>query len=219
MYLILNEPTSFALSIYLKNVFIMKKLNIQISILCLLLSLNFVKADHRIDLRIISSNSYVFIIQLSDIKYDTQCLLLNQQGVVIYKEDIASADSYRRSLNLMELPDGTYELKIEDDYKIETITLIKNNGKVAAANQVKTIAFKPQIVLKDTQLNVSLLALNNEKLTISIIDENQNIISEKKLSGSMNLGQSYDLSQLNSGNYTIQLYTNGKVYDKLITLN
>ena len=219
MYLILNEPTSFALSIYLKNVFIMKKLNIQISILCLLLSLNFVKADHRIDLRIISSNSYVFIIQLSDIKYDTQCLLLNQQGVVIYKEDIASADSYRRSLNLMELPDGTYELKIEDDYKIETITLIKNNGKVAAANQVKTIAFKPQIVLKDTQLNVSLLALNNEKFTISIIDENQNIISEKKLSGSMNLGQSYDLSQLNSGNYTIQLYTNGKVYDKLITLN
>jgi|TARA_B110000967_G_scaffold206349_1_gene252840 hypothetical protein len=197
----------------------MKKLNIQISILCLLLSLNFVKADHRIDLRIISSNSYVFIIQLSDIKYDTQCLLLNQQGVVIYKEDIASADSYRRSLNLMELPDGTYELKIEDDYKIETITLIKNNGKVAAANQVKTIAFKPQIVLKDTQLNVSLLALNNEKLTISIIDENQNIISEKKLSGSMNLGQSYDLSQLNSGNYTIQLYTNGQVYDKLITLN
>ena len=219
MYLILNEPTSFALSIYLKNVFIMKKLNIQISILCLLLSLNFVKADHRIDLRIISSNSYVFIIQLSDIKYDTQCLLLNQQGVVIYKEDIASADSYRRSLNLRELPDGTYELKIEDDYKIETITLIKNNGKVAAANQVKTIAFKPQIVLKDTQLNVSLLALNNEKLTISIIDENQNIISEKKLSGSMNLGQSYDLSQLNSGNYTIQLYTNGQVYDKLITLN
>ena len=219
MYLILNEPTSFALSIYLKNVFIMKKLNIQISILCLLLSLNFVKADHRIDLRIISSNSYVFIIQLSDIKYDTQCLLLNQQGVVIYKEDIASADSYRRSLNLMELPDGTYELKIEDDYKIETITLIKNNGKVAAANQVKTITFKPQIVLKDTQLNVSLLALNNEKLTISIIDENQNIISEKKLSGSMNLGQSYDLSQLNSGNYTIQLYTNGQVYDKLITLN
>ena len=184
-----------------------------------MLSLNFVKADHRIDLRIISSNSYVFIIQLSDIKYDTQCLLLNQQGVVIYKEDIASADSYRRSLNLMELPDGTYELKIEDDYKIETITLIKNNGKVAAANQVKTIAFKPQIVLKDTQLNVSLLALNNEKLTISIIDENQNIISEKKLSGSMNLGQSYDLSQLNSGNYTIQLYTNGQVYDKLITLN
>jgi len=71
----------------------MKKLNIQISILCLLLSLNFVKADHRIDLRIISSNSYSFIIQLSDIKYDTKCLLLNQQGAAIYKEDIASADS------------------------------------------------------------------------------------------------------------------------------
>ena len=219
MSLILNEPTSFALSIYLKNGFIMKKLNIQISILCLLLSLNFVKADHRIDLRIISSNSYSFIIQLSDIKYDTKCLLLSQQGVVIYKENIASADSYRRSLNLMELPDGTYELKIEDDYKIETITLIKNNDKVAAASQVKTIAFKPQIVLKDTQLNVSLLALNNEKLTISIVDNENNTLSEKKLSGSVNLGQSYDLSQLNPGHYTVQLYTNSKVYNKLITLN
>lgn len=184
-----------------------------------MLSLNFVKADHRIDLKIISSNSYSFIIQLSDIKDDTKCLLLNQQGVVIYKEDIASADSYRRSLNLMELPDGTYELKIEDDYKIETITLIKNNDKVAAANQVKTIAFKPQIVLKDTQLNVSLLALNNEKLTISIIENENNTLSEKKLSGSVNLGQSYDLSQLNPGHYTVHLYTNSKVYNKLITLN
>jgi hypothetical protein len=87
------------------------------------------------------------------------------------------------------------------------------------ANQIKITTFKPQIVLKDTQLNVSLLALNNEKLTVSILDENQNIILEKKLSGSVNLGQSYDLSQLNAGDYTIQLYTNGKVYDKLITLN
>jgi len=119
----------------------------------------------------------------------------------------------------MELPDGTYELKIEDDYKIETITLIKNNNKVAAANQVKTIAFKPQIVLRDTQLNVSLLALNNEKLTISIVDNENNTLSEKKLSGSVNLGQFYDLSQLNPGHYTVQLYKNSKVYNKLITLN
>ena len=73
-------------------------------------------------------------------------------------------------------------------------------------------------MLKDTQLNVSLLALNDEKLAISIIDEEQNIISEKKLSGNINLGQSFDLSQLNSGYYTIQLSANGKIYNKLISL-
>jgi hypothetical protein len=197
----------------------MKNLKINISIISLLLLINFVNADHLIDLRILSSNNSSFIIQLSDIKYDTKCLLKNQQGVILYKEDIARAQIFQRSLNLIELPDGTYELQIEDDYKTETTSLTKSNGKVMAANQIKITTFKPQIVLKDTQLNVSLLALNNEKLTVSILDENQNIISEKKLSGSVNLGQSYDLSQLNAGNYTIQLYTNGKVYDKLITLN
>ena len=197
----------------------MKNLKINISIISLLLLINFVNADHLIDLRILSSNNSSFIIQLLDIKYDTKCLLKNQQGVILYKEDIARAQIFQRSLNLIELPDGTYELQIEDDYKTETTSLTKSNGKVMAANQIKITTFKPQIVLKDTQLNVSLLALNNEKLTVSILDENQNIISEKKLSGSVNLGQSYDLSQLNAGNYTIQLYTNGKVYDKLITLN
>ncbi|MDA7854130.1 hypothetical protein N9A68_00410 [Cyclobacteriaceae bacterium] len=197
----------------------MKNLKINISIISLLLLINFVNADHLIDLRILSSNNSSFIIQLSDIKYDTKCLLKNQQGVILYKEDIARAQIFQRSLNLIELPDGTYELQIEDDYKTETTSLTKSNGKVMTANQIKITTFKPQIVLKDTQLNVSLLALNNEKLTVSILDENQNIISEKKLSGSVNLGQSYDLSQLNAGNYTIQLYTNGKVYDKLITLN
>jgi len=197
----------------------MKNLKINISIISLLLLINFVNADHLIDLRILSSNNSSFIIQLSDIKYDTKCLLKNQQGVILYKEDIARAQIFQRSLNLIELPDGTYELQIEDDYKTETTSLTKSNGKVMAANQIKITTFKPQIVLKDTQLNVSLLALNNEKLTVSILDENQNIISEKKLSGSVNLGQSYDLSQLNAGDYTIQLYTNGKIYDKLIKLN
>jgi hypothetical protein len=197
----------------------MKNLKINISIISLLLLINFVNADHLIDLRILSSNNSSFIIQLSDIKYDTKCLLKNQQGVILYKEDIARAQIFQRSLNLIELPDGTYELQIEDDYKTETTSLTKSNGKVMTANQIKITTFKPQIVLKDTQLNVSLLALNNEKLTVSILDENQNIILEKKLSGSVNLGQSYDLSQLNAGDYTIQLYTNGKVYDKLITLN
>ena len=73
-------------------------------------------------------------------------------------------------------------------------------------------------MLKDTQLNVSLLAVNDEELAISILDEEQNIISEKKLSGGINLGQSYDLSKLNSGYYTVQLSANGKIYNKLISL-
>ena len=47
----------------------MKNLKIRLSIICLLLSINFAQADHLIDLRIISSNNYSFIIQLSDIKY------------------------------------------------------------------------------------------------------------------------------------------------------
>ena len=197
----------------------MKNLKIQLSIICLLLSITFVQADHLIDLRIISSNNSSFIIQLSGIKHDAKCLLLNQQGVVLYQEDIASAEIFQRSLNLIELPDGPYELQIEDDYKTETTSLTKINGKVTSANQIKTTSFKPQIVLKDTQLKVSLLALNNEKLTVSILDENQNIISEKKLSGSVNLSQAYDLSHLNPGHYTVELYTNGKVYNRLITLN
>ena len=196
----------------------MKHLKIQISIIYLLLLVNLTKADHLIDLEIISSNNYSFVIQLSDVKYDTKCLLLNQRGEILYKENIASTDIFQRSLNLTELPDGNYNLRIEDNYKIVTTILTKSKGRVVTTNEDKNTTFKPQIMLKNKQLNVSLLALNNEKLEISIIDEEHNIISEKKLSGSVNLGQSFDLSQLSSGDYTVQLYTNGKIYNKPISL-
>lgn len=196
----------------------MKHLKIQISIIYLLLLVNLTKADHLIDLEIISSNNYSFVIQLTDVKYDTKCLLLNQRGEILYKENIASTDIFQRSLNLTELPDGNYNLRIEDNYKIVTTILTKSKGRVVTSNEDKNTTFKPQIMLKNKQLNVSLLALNNEKLEISIIDEEKNIISEKKLSGSVNLGQSFDLSQLSSGDYTIQLYTNGKIYNKPISL-
>ena len=196
----------------------MKHLKIQISIIYLLLLVNLTKADHLIDLEIISSNNYSFVIQLTDVKYDTKCLLLNQRGEILYKENIASTNIFQRSLNLMELPDGNYKLQIEDNYKIVTTILTKSKGRVVTTNEDKNTTFKPQIMLKNKQLNVTLLALNNEKLEISIIDEEKNIISEKKLSGSVNLGQSFDLSQLSSGDYTIQLYTNGKIYNKPISL-
>ena len=196
----------------------MKNLKIQLSVIYLLLLVSLTKADHYIDLEIISSNNHSFIIQLSDIKYDTKCLLLNKRGEILYKENIESTDAFQRSLNLTELPDDTYEVRIEDEYKTVTTFLTKSNGRVIQSNENKNIAFKPQIILRDTQLNVSLLALNDEKLAISIIDEEQNIISEKKLSGSINLGQSFDLSQLNPGYYTVQLSTNGKIYNKPISL-
>tara|TARA_A100000164_G_C21868133_1_gene753654 strand:+ start:465 stop:1058 length:594 start_codon:yes stop_codon:yes gene_type:complete len=196
----------------------MKHLKIQISIIYLLLLVNLTKADHLIDLEIISSNNYSFVIQLTDVKYDTKCLLLNQRGEILYKENIASTDIFQRSLNLTELPDGNYKLRIEDNYKIVTTILTKSKGRVVTSNEDKNTTFKPQIMLKNKQLIVSLLALNNEKLEISIIDEEHNIISEKKLSGSVNLGQSFDLSQLSSGDYTVQLYTNGKIYNKPISL-
>ncbi len=196
----------------------MKNLKLLLSIIYLLLFVNLTKADHFIDLEIISSNNHSFIIQLSDIKYDTKCLLLNQRGEILYKENIVSTDAFQRSLNLTELPDGTYEIRIEDEYKTVTTFLSKSKGRVIQSNANKNIAFKPQIMLKDTQLNVSLLAVNDEELAISILDEEQNIISEKKLSGGINLGQSYDLSKLNSGYYTVQLSANGKIYNKLISL-
>tara|TARA_Y100001980_G_C14336118_1_gene151841 strand:- start:250 stop:435 length:186 start_codon:yes stop_codon:yes gene_type:complete len=60
--------------------------------------------------------------------------------------------------------------------------------------------------------------VNDEELAISILDEEQNIILEKKLPGSINLGKSYDLFKLNSGYYTVQLSTNGTIYNKLISL-
>ena len=49
----------------------MKNLKLQLSIIYFLLFVNLTKADHFIDLEIISSNNHSFIIQLSDIKYDT----------------------------------------------------------------------------------------------------------------------------------------------------
>ena len=212
------QPNNFVFIFIHTKDFRMKNLKLQLSIIYFLLFVNLTKADHFIDLEIISSNNHSFIIQLSDIKYDTKCLLLNQKGEILYKENIVSTDAFQRSLNLTELPDGTYEIRIEDEYKTVTTFLSKSKGGVIQSNANKNIAFKPQIMLKDTQLNVSLLAVNDEELAISILDEEQNIISEKKLSGSINLGQSYDLSKLNSGYYTVQLSTNGKIYNKLISL-
>ena len=66
----------------------MKNLKINISIISLLLLINFVNADHLIDLRILSSNNSSFIIQLSDIKYPE---------VEAAEETVAGAERMKKS--------------------------------------------------------------------------------------------------------------------------
>ena len=92
MRYMLYQPNNFVITFNHKMILKMKNLKTQLSILYLLLLVNLTKADNFIDLKIISSNNHSFIIQLSDIKYDTKCLLLNQRGEILYKENIANTD-------------------------------------------------------------------------------------------------------------------------------
>ena len=190
-----------------------------ILLLTMMLPLGTVKADLLIPFKIKPLKKNSFVVQVTSIDYKSTCYLKDGNNHILYQENIETGQPYERSFNLIELPDGKYEMVIDDVFKTRITHINKIQGVVIANDEIIETTYKPQVIMKEERLTVSLLALKKESLNIELYDANDVLIFKDTLSGSQNLGKKFDLSQLTAGVYKISLITPKNAYLEYITLN
>ena len=79
-------------------------------------------------------------------------------------------------------------------------------------NEIEVVYFKP-IVRRDNDLIfISKIALKNESLTISLIDDSENVLYNETIAGTATLGKVLNVKELKKGSYKLVLSSDNRFF-------
>ena len=157
----------------------------------------------------------LFIDKLSVDLTNTLIYLRDENGGVLYKENLSDGKEYKKLFDLTALPEGNYLLEIEDGVKTKSYPLKITASDLQIDYLRQTDSYKPQFITQDhNKVGVSLFNVNEKEVELSIYDNNSLLVFTETIDGDMILQRKYDLSELIPGNYTMTLKVDKKVFSQ-----
>lgn len=158
-----------------------------------------------------------FELTLTNLNDNTQLVMKNKNGQVLYEETIANKESYYKAFNAELLTEGNYYVSVEDAVSVKTVLIALENGKLEFDPTKIVDRFKPMIMTKGSILYVNYFSPDKSPLAVSIYDKNGQLVYEEELTGKTTMGKGFDFSKSPKGEYTIALESNGKYYSHQVS--
>ncbi|MCF7559682.1 hypothetical protein L3X39_03460 [Sabulilitoribacter multivorans] len=152
---------------------------------------------------------------LRNVKKGNQLSIIDNHGVVLYKELIERSGIYTKGFDLTSLPDGSYIFELDKDLEINKIPFTVTSNKVEFNKTGEKTIFKPYTRVKGNVVYVTKLALNEEPLKIEIYSRGSNgkeLVFSEKIENTKNIQKAFRLPNLAKSNYKIVYYTDGRTF-------
>jgi hypothetical protein len=140
---------------------------------------------------------------------DISVHVANDQGTVIYQEDIRASTTYGKVYDLSDLEDGVYTFTSDGEI-ITTTKKIQVEGSTAREIS-KEATYKPVFTLKDNLLKVNYFNKGQENIEF-MIEASGNIFHESKGGNDIVYGKMLDVTRMPPGNYYARLKVGNKEY-------
>ncbi len=138
-------------------------------------------------------------------------ILKDAAGFRLLEESLNSQDAQRRKYNLKNLPAGNYTLEIHEDFRITTESISIDNNTIEVTNE--EVTFKPVCSQTQDHWNINLLLLKKDA-DITIYNADDKPVYTAKFRGEQNISKSYDISNLEIGNYKAVIQVDGKSFSE-----
>ena len=145
--------------------------------------------------------------------------IIDDNGVILYKELIQKTGIYTKGFDLTSLPNGEYIFELDKDLEINTIPFTVLSGNVVFNKEEEKLIYKPYIRVKDNLVYVTKLALNKEPLKVDIYfinSSNTELIHSEEIENTKNIQKLYKLTGSEKGNYRIVLQSEDRTFTKNI---
>ena len=175
-------------------------------------------ADHAnlFEAEVVNANS--FRLEINQVAQGVKLKIKDQYGQILYKEQVEANEKYHKVINLSPLPNGDYQLELENATMIQTLP-IKISTHNVVLNQMDVVEiFKPVVRQQESMISISMLNSKRKPLDISIYDTKNRRIHHQKLPNDMVIGQLYNLGNVQPGQYTINMRSGERSFSKSIIL-
>lgn len=148
--------------------------------------------------------------------------IIDDNGIILYKELIQKKGIYTKGFDLTSLPDGSYVFELDKDLEISTIPFSVESSNVVFNKDEEKVIFKPYTRVKDNLVYITKLALNGEPLKVDIYFGNNSsfdyseLVFSDKIENTKNIQKIYKLSGLDKGKYKIVYHFENREFTKFI---
>ena len=142
--------------------------------------------------------------------------IINENGLVMYRQEIKNTGTYSQIFDLSKLEKGKYTTELEKDYEITIRNLTILEGKVYLQDEKKL--FKPVIRIEKNLVLISKITFYEEPIKIVFYYNEEIIYSETVTNVGTVLNSVYKLSKEKKGAYNVAIKSNNRSYTKTFTL-
>lgn len=156
------------------------------------------------------------IILMSQQKVTTpmQVRLIDLEGKILLSENL-ELQSFTKNYNLKNLPNGSYNLEISNDYEILIKTVSIDERVISFISE--EVTYKPHFFIKGKTCTISLLSFGN-KATIEVVDESGAELFTETIKDQNSISRKYDFSTARIGQYNLNIFYEGQVYSQKVNI-
>lgn len=147
----------------------------------------------------------------------------NENGKVMYQDEITQSGTYTNNFDLAALPKGEYRIEIDKDFEIQMIPVTVSEN-VDIMYEKTSVLFKPVVRAKGAYVYISKLALDNESMKVDVFYNGETVnhgydkIYSETLSKNQNLDRVYKLDADAKGEYKIVVTTKDRTFSKIVKI-
>ena len=138
--------------------------------------------------------------------------ILDQSGVIIFKEDLSAINHKSRKYNLEYLEAGNYTFQVDYNAVIKIQNIKKMYEGISLEESSEMTVFKPSFIFNENVVGINLLAFNGA-FQVYILDVDGNVLHNEIHNANGAYKGQFDLNTLPSGNYTCRVYIDNKDFE------
>ena len=182
---------------YVLNVskeFIMKKL-IRIGLLSVVLLTTVVaNASEKLNVRVASKASKVLSISLAEVTKGETLYIRDNEGVILFSEELEKVDKFKKVFNFSELPAGLYFVETKE--KEQSTPVLISNKNVALIVNFTKIYKAPTITIKDNVMNVLINNASHSDVPIDVYNQDGLLLNNSNHNTNVIVLGCFDISTL-----------------------
>jgi hypothetical protein len=149
-------------------------------------------------------------VEFKTVKKGHTLSIKDENGVVMYSQEIKRSGTYSQVFDLSKLEKGNYTTELEKDFEIVIKYFSVLGGQISFEDE-KTI-FKPVIRIKENLILISKMNFEKEPLKITLYYNDEIILSEKVKDTDDILNRVYRVSKKIKGDYKVVVNSNNRSY-------
>ena len=154
----------------------------------------------------ISATDKALVVNLSSAtKEDVTIKIEDAFGGILLTEKVKDMTRFAKKYNVSKLETGKYTLTVTKK-TVRTVQPFQVSANdVYISDREKKEKFLPVVILKDNKLDVNVLLGNYSNITVTITDNEGQIVKQDKNYVVLDLHTRYDIAQLPAGAYVVEV--------------